>query len=1032
MALYKNKFDPSAIAVSNQVVNEVHTLATINGLVIVANSGLFYTKSLVITKVSTNLDLVRNVDYSIQGFDAEITAMTGYEVAAAIAFTDPSISGDVSISYQAVGGMEGENSALLIEIRERLEEIGRQRAVWHSVINKPATYPPEDHMHNILTDLTGLDSLRNAIEALTTVLTSNRVPELSGTKMDDKVNRLLAVITSFRNDLNTLSLQLATFIINSNLTVLSNDSISSNTIQGYIDHSVNSAVSVVTTNLNQEIALINSGNTTVVILQAGEVNATANATVLQTAANNSGKLIISIPGIYYVASTIVLPSNTLVELCAGVELKQVHGAAFFPFFSNARFTPTLLNITSITYTMLSGTGPNMARGTVLLSSACTYLPNQPVIIDGDISFSSNGGHRVETVSGNTFTFLVGSLNSSYLPTNANNSNVITSAVSKTFTGNISGNQLTVTSITGNTLVPGQFLLNNGTISGWPTNTTNNVRVEYQVSGTAGGLGVYTLNKTFTTISPVSFTALPSQLVVSLADENIGVVGSGRLNCNYLEGGGIANLTYLDNAITFNNVIRPFVGGGDTQFLTVNDGIRASVAMSRVVDPKIVGINSDATRGAAIRLYGPVFGYPEVKKVTGSYGGNGVVFCNTEIYSNAAYLLPGAGGNFYEGGLIKDVRITNADAHGLAVIYPAQSLGSTYIGTTTYQMYGKYTIDNIGHKYEILGGVNDASVSIGGNCYDTGYIDEVVINNVIGSINFTNGIPNYIISINKVSIKNWSNHSWGDYSGLSFDTTTINKFDIDANIRNSAGSTVCNAFTLNSGLIDYMTVSGVFSSDVSAGTNIIHSVGATVNTLKIKDAKLIGYTKVFNSSLLFVNTPRVIIDELDASTSSLTSIAVSSIQPFDITVRDTTSSPTYLFDISGSGAIRLEWSGIRLLNTASIINSAGINVTITNPQQYTTPTVIAPVPGNTVYLYNKAGFQRLIIAPTSALSSLTLALPTNPLEGEIIELSILKDIQVLTLTNGTMTDIVSGVTTIAGGFAGKYVYNLALTTWVKIS
>jgi len=205
MAIFIHRFDPTAASANNLVVEEAHNLVNATALVLVANDGLFYTKSLVVKKVLTNTILAAGVDYNFQGFDAEITALTGYECACAIAFNDPTISGAITLSYQAVGGKEGEISSFIAELRDRIAALNLTNATWSQVKNKPATYPPEPHTHNTLTDLTGLEAVRAVLSKIQIALTDARIPTLSGGSLSNKVDRLLAILTVQRKDINSIA-----------------------------------------------------------------------------------------------------------------------------------------------------------------------------------------------------------------------------------------------------------------------------------------------------------------------------------------------------------------------------------------------------------------------------------------------------------------------------------------------------------------------------------------------------------------------------------------------------------------------------------------------------------------------------------------------------------------------------------------------------------------------------------------------------------------------------------------------------------
>ena len=206
MSVFLHEFDPTSHASSNLVVEEAHQIGNGTAKVVVAAKGLFYTRSMRVKKVSTNEILDLDVDYSFQGFDAEITALTGFETACGIAFNSPTISGQITLTYQAVGGREGEISSFIVELRDKIALLGvGQQATWDMVENKPQYYPPEDHTHNVLTDLTGLSAIQLAMEKIQYSLANGRIPQLAASQLNFRLDRILALVANQRRDLNKIA-----------------------------------------------------------------------------------------------------------------------------------------------------------------------------------------------------------------------------------------------------------------------------------------------------------------------------------------------------------------------------------------------------------------------------------------------------------------------------------------------------------------------------------------------------------------------------------------------------------------------------------------------------------------------------------------------------------------------------------------------------------------------------------------------------------------------------------------------------------
>jgi len=204
MNLITFQFDPSASNSNNLVTNESHALTDSTAGILLANAGLFYVKTLIVSVPSTNRILVRDTDYTITGFDSEATALTGYECASAISLSPSIISGTISLQYQAVGGMQGQNSALVKQLRDTVNLLAEQNPTWAEVINKPNFYPALPHVHNPVTDLVGLNALNNVLTKIFESLHNNRIPALGGESLNNKIDRVLTVIASMRHDINIL------------------------------------------------------------------------------------------------------------------------------------------------------------------------------------------------------------------------------------------------------------------------------------------------------------------------------------------------------------------------------------------------------------------------------------------------------------------------------------------------------------------------------------------------------------------------------------------------------------------------------------------------------------------------------------------------------------------------------------------------------------------------------------------------------------------------------------------------------------
>lgn len=198
------EFDPSKSNPSNLIINEIHNLDQSTARIIVPRYGLYYVSTLIVKLVSTNQTLTAGTSYQYNTLDTDITSLTGYSCAAGIDFIDLNLAGEVSISYQVVGGNEGTNSAIIFDLQEQIAGLTAANISWENVQNKPVYYPPEPHGHSLVTDLSDLDRIRNSMEGLTDALVNNRGHIGSQRKLHDTIERLKALISIQRNDITTL------------------------------------------------------------------------------------------------------------------------------------------------------------------------------------------------------------------------------------------------------------------------------------------------------------------------------------------------------------------------------------------------------------------------------------------------------------------------------------------------------------------------------------------------------------------------------------------------------------------------------------------------------------------------------------------------------------------------------------------------------------------------------------------------------------------------------------------------------------
>lgn len=158
-------FDKSARSPNNFVQDEPHALITGRERRIVIPTYIpFYVESVIITDTLTNRVLTKD-DYLVADFSETIQRDTGKEVATTIVITNKSISDNITVSYQTVGGMYALSFGDVL--KQQLDNLAKDKrpVIWDNIIAKPEFWPPAPHMHDI-GDIYGFEYLVYAIDRL--------------------------------------------------------------------------------------------------------------------------------------------------------------------------------------------------------------------------------------------------------------------------------------------------------------------------------------------------------------------------------------------------------------------------------------------------------------------------------------------------------------------------------------------------------------------------------------------------------------------------------------------------------------------------------------------------------------------------------------------------------------------------------------------------------------------------------------------------------------------------------------------------
>lgn len=202
-SLYKYEFDRLGTAASNRVVEEPKSIALADPKAIYSTYGVFYTEGVLVTDASRN-SLTLGTDYEFISDDPFVTAETGKETASGIRMTDDNFVGDLLITYQAVGGPEGQSSEFAKRLAQAIEDaIANPNIQWANIRNKPVFYPPALHRH-APSQLDDLGLLSQRLDEVTLALRTRRPLHDSYDNVNENYERLLRIVAGLQNSINQI------------------------------------------------------------------------------------------------------------------------------------------------------------------------------------------------------------------------------------------------------------------------------------------------------------------------------------------------------------------------------------------------------------------------------------------------------------------------------------------------------------------------------------------------------------------------------------------------------------------------------------------------------------------------------------------------------------------------------------------------------------------------------------------------------------------------------------------------------------
>lgn len=194
--------DLTGTSPDNFVEAEVRELPNHRNRAIVLSNGAFYSDSLVIYDHITGERLTKKTQFIAAQLVEAATVRSGKEVCSVIIITDPAISNQIRVDYQAVGGPYILNVDALVDMVSTLD-LDNRPITWGAIIGKPDLFPPGHHLHDA-GDVFGFEYMVLALEEIRKAILMGDIASHDELRAytKDVEDRLTAQIASFSDGLN--------------------------------------------------------------------------------------------------------------------------------------------------------------------------------------------------------------------------------------------------------------------------------------------------------------------------------------------------------------------------------------------------------------------------------------------------------------------------------------------------------------------------------------------------------------------------------------------------------------------------------------------------------------------------------------------------------------------------------------------------------------------------------------------------------------------------------------------------------------
>lgn len=206
VTIYRYPLDPTGLSPNNLVVDEEHQLSNRTIRCVAPTYGGFFAEGAIVKDATSNIPLIKGVDYSFGELFEFPTGRYGKEVFGILIIKKTSVT-SVKFTYQALGGDYSYSMDAVIEAIDNLN-LGERPVAWPDIIGRPTLFNPASHFHD-LGDVYGFEYVVHSLERLrTAILTGDvashdeiyRYIDSWGESLDDLVNALRAEFEAHRDD----------------------------------------------------------------------------------------------------------------------------------------------------------------------------------------------------------------------------------------------------------------------------------------------------------------------------------------------------------------------------------------------------------------------------------------------------------------------------------------------------------------------------------------------------------------------------------------------------------------------------------------------------------------------------------------------------------------------------------------------------------------------------------------------------------------------------------------------------------------